>query len=61
MRSRKAATRDLVGFHFGCSDFARSLSMTDVEGGKQAFAASAPMSVLANRSTNGGFWEAVLR
>jgi hypothetical protein len=24
--------RDLVGFHFGCSDFARSHSMTNVEG-----------------------------
>jgi hypothetical protein len=41
MRSRQAAMRDLVGFRLGCSDFARSHSMTDVEGGKRPFAALA--------------------
>ena len=40
VRSRQAAKRDLVGFHFGCSDFARSHSMTDAEGGERSLAAS---------------------
>lgn len=31
--------RDLVDFRFDCSAFARSHSMTDVEGGKLPFAA----------------------
>ncbi len=31
--------RDLVGFRFGCSDFARSHSVTDVEGGLLPFVA----------------------
>jgi hypothetical protein len=30
---------DLVSFHFGCSDFARNHSITDVEGGELPFAA----------------------
>ena len=33
--------RDLVGFRFGCSDFARSHSMTDVEGGELPFSGAA--------------------
>ncbi len=33
--------RDLVGFRFDYSDFARSHSMTDVEGGNRTLAADA--------------------
>jgi hypothetical protein len=40
MRLRQAAMRDLVDYRFDCSDFARSHSMTDVEGGLQTFAGS---------------------
>ena len=43
--------RDLVGFHFGCSDFARSHSMTDVEGGNLTDAKAAAWLWLYPKAT----------